>query len=1025
MTPEQGQLVRVRNRLFTVQDVAPHVTDEGQAITRVALECLDDDRMGEEFSVIWEREVNTRVLHADAFPTPSGRWDHPDMFDAFLTALRWTSSSVLSSAGLQAPFRGAIEIEPYQLEPAARAVMMPRVNLLIADDVGLGKTIEAGLVLQELIARARVRSCLIACPASLQRQWADEMLDKFNLRFDIVDRDAVLRLRREYGTHVNPWRSFPRLITSVDYLKRNQQIGQFLAPDEHGNAAQWDLLILDEAHNCAPSGRASYIQDSDRTRMLRQIAPHFRHRLFLTATPHNGFTESFTALLEQLDPLRFHRDAVVNPDQVQNVMIRRLKEELSASGETRRRFAKRLVRAITVPEVPEEQRAADLLEAYIASRVERAKTAREQLPVRFALNVLKKRFLSCPTAFHHSLENHLDHVTRPHQQTDHSSTGDPLLVKRLIQQSLLDTDDDVRRDQLEQDALRESTRFFGRLEGDEETWLDELWAWSERACRQADAKLLALREWVETHLGTPSSPTTERLILFTEYRDTVEYLSTHMGDWLGADALLTLTGSTPLAEREEIKAAFQAPPGDHPVRVLIATDAAAEGLNLQNHCRFLIHYEIPWNPNRLEQRNGRIDRHGQTAKEVMVHHFLHANRADSRFLQAVVDKVETMRHDLGSVADVLEKKVEEYMLGRRSITVGGVSPRRTLHDDVRREQVDRALLRRLREQVEASRREWRLDGETIHGVLDAALHLEGHPGLEAVDGDLAGRGALLRQPPQAWGMRSAQSVKDARGRLLTLVFDAEHAADRSDVALVHLDHPLMRRALATFRRNLFALGLDPSERLARVTYRAVPDRYATAPILVVDARLLATAEHGGKLHESLESLHFTLHEHGVLPADTSQLGLLPDDLPHPAIPSALGEQLALALKRHEPELRDRLGDLAERRRAEVETALADRSRREQAEVREMITVRMAEIRARLKTLERPDYGQMRLAFDTAEREQFDEDARRLHRRLDDLEHERESEPRAIARRYRLRRLRVFPVGVRFLLPETVIARGRL
>jgi hypothetical protein len=119
-----------------------------RAITRVALECLDDDRMGEEFSVIWEREVNTRVLHADAFPTPSGRWDHPDMFDAFLTALRWTSSSVLSSAGLQAPFRGAIEIEPYQLEPAARAVMMPRVNLLIADDVGLGKTIEAGLVLQ-------------------------------------------------------------------------------------------------------------------------------------------------------------------------------------------------------------------------------------------------------------------------------------------------------------------------------------------------------------------------------------------------------------------------------------------------------------------------------------------------------------------------------------------------------------------------------------------------------------------------------------------------------------------------------------------------------------------------------------------------------------------------------------------------------------------------------------------------------------------------------------------------------------
>jgi len=253
--PEQGQLVRLRNRLYLVQDVLPWDGEQGQIASRVDLECLDDDRLGETLGVIWEHEVNSEVLLSDALPIPDGHWDEPAVFDAFLTAVRWSSASLLGDSGLRSPFHGAIEIEPYQLEPVARAVRAPRVNLLIADDVGLGKTIEAGLVLQELLARARIRNCLVVCPASLQRQWQSEMSAKFNLRFDIIDRQAILRLRREYGTHVNPWGSFPRLITSMDFLKSERHISRFLAPDEHGNPPRWDLLILDEAHNCAPSGR--------------------------------------------------------------------------------------------------------------------------------------------------------------------------------------------------------------------------------------------------------------------------------------------------------------------------------------------------------------------------------------------------------------------------------------------------------------------------------------------------------------------------------------------------------------------------------------------------------------------------------------------------------------------------------------------------------------------------------------------------------------------------------------------------
>ncbi|MBI4918198.1 MAG: DEAD/DEAH box helicase, partial [Acidobacteria bacterium] len=324
IVPEQGQLVRVRGRHFIVQDVWPGSVDpKVPPQHRVRLEALDDDRLGEPLDVIWEHEVDATVHDDLGLPRPDD-WDPAGRFDAFLLASRWSLSSVLETLPLQAPFRGAIQIEDYQLEPVVRALRMPRVNLLIADDVGLGKTIEAGMVMQELLARQRIRRILIVCPASLQNQWAEEMDQKFALRFEIVDRDYMQRLRREYGVHVNPWASYPRLITSMDFLKREEPQRAFraaLRPQRFGGLRDWDLLIVDEAHNMAPSGRTNYVRDSDRTEMLRQVIPHFEHRLFLTATPHNGYTASFTALLELLDPLRFARGPTLNREQLKAVMV--------------------------------------------------------------------------------------------------------------------------------------------------------------------------------------------------------------------------------------------------------------------------------------------------------------------------------------------------------------------------------------------------------------------------------------------------------------------------------------------------------------------------------------------------------------------------------------------------------------------------------------------------------------------------------------------------------------------------------
>ena len=171
----------------------------------------------------------------------------------------------------------------------------------IADDVGLGKTIEAGMVELELIIRNRARRILIVCPASLQIQWRDQMRDKFGLDFRIVDSDLMRDLRRKRGIHVNPWMHFPRLITSIDFIKRERPLRLFkeTLPSEGESIypRRYDILVLDEAHNCAPSGRGKYATDSLRTQALRMMVPHFEHKLFLTATPHNGYQESFSALL--------------------------------------------------------------------------------------------------------------------------------------------------------------------------------------------------------------------------------------------------------------------------------------------------------------------------------------------------------------------------------------------------------------------------------------------------------------------------------------------------------------------------------------------------------------------------------------------------------------------------------------------------------------------------------------------------------------------------------------------------------
>ena len=220
----------------------------------------------------------------------------------------------------------------YQLEPLRKALLLPRVNLFIADDVGLGKTIEAGLIVRELLMRQKVRRIVVAAPPSVVLQWRDELEQRFGLTFVVFDRDFVLDKRRERGYGVNPWTTHSRFILSHALLRDEAYAGPLR--DWLGDFAPGSLLILDEAHNAAPASGAKYAIDSKLTQAVRDLAPRFEHRLFLTATPHNGHSNSFAALLELLDPHRFCRGVPVKgPKLLDKVMVRRLKKDLREVAE--------------------------------------------------------------------------------------------------------------------------------------------------------------------------------------------------------------------------------------------------------------------------------------------------------------------------------------------------------------------------------------------------------------------------------------------------------------------------------------------------------------------------------------------------------------------------------------------------------------------------------------------------------------------------------------------------------------------
>lgn len=1028
--PEQGQVVSVRNRYFIVNNVDSYDSEDiSETYHKLKLECLDDDMMGEEIEVIWELELESskKVIDVAEIPRPEkNKFDTLETFNAFINAINWSKNSLIVEDQFISPYRSAIMLKDYQLEPLARAISMPRANLLIADDVGLGKTIEAGLIIQEFLAQQRISRILIVCPASLQRQWKEEMEEKFNLIFEIINRDSILRLRREYGMHMNPWNFYPRLITSMDFLKREMPKRYFfesLKSKRKGfSIKDWDLLIIDEAHNVAPSGKKNYMRDSDRTKMARDIVKYFEHRLFLTATPHNGFTPSFTSLLEMLDPLKFTGGLDFDRKYLRQVMVRRLKDELEDEL-GRKMFTKRIVDPISVKNMDEnEKKLFSILNEYTDSRLSRLHDT-GRFAVTFTLTILKKRLLSSPFAFHNSIEKHMEGL----KSTDEEK--DDRYVKNLQLKTLEEWDDDAEKSEFEDEAIQESSKYFADLTDNERRYLEEMERLSKIYVSKNDTKVETLLSWIKSHLFSDGEWNNERLVVFTEYRDTLEYLQGIFEKLNWNDRYLMLYGGMAEKDRESIKKAFQNDPEENNVRILLATDAASEGLNLQNHCRYLIHYEIPWNPNKMEQRNGRIDRVGQN-RDVTVYHFLYENHEDSEYLNTVVRKIDQMRQDLGSVGEIIAEQVENRMLGLqkdRELTIreGIWKKIKIIREENKSERITKEEIRKLRLKRERTGEALDIKPGSISKLLKVALSFDDGSLEPITEGDFKDRGFRISKLPNQW--HDMKQYVYSGSKRLVLVFDHKDNIGKNTVFL-HLNHPVIKKAINVFRENIWKTDIySGSVDVNRCSYKIVSDNVTSKLHMLVFARLVATNKKGIKLHEDLLVCGGEVNKSEIIFVDESDLwSLFKSEGKFSEIPISVGDHLREFFPSHKKSIDVIIDDIKDSKKGWFVSILKKKADEEAKYIRSLIEERIKELEARKEKIkEQSTRLQLTLDdFSDEEKEQWDEDVRRLDTKYEEYKSSIEQEPEKAKERYELNHFDIYPMATFYVIPESLTKEAK-
>ncbi|HEY2616780.1 MAG TPA: helicase-related protein [Acetobacteraceae bacterium] len=818
-----GSRVSARGLAWDVIEVAPL-----GAQTLLHLRCAGGDLNGLEWDILHPAEPVEPLrseLRPDA-PGPLAAWR--------LYHQACLLEQVLGPADILVAEPGRVRIEPYQLVPLMRALELPRPRLLLADGVGLGKTIEAGLIACELIARRRAHRILVIAPAGpLLTQWAQELRHRFGLRFTVIaDAAALQQQRRRLELGGNPFDAIALCLTSLDFAKQERVL-------EELERSAWDLAIIDEAHHCVSAGTDR--EATQRRRLAEVVARRSDGLLLLTATPHDGYDPHFASLIELLDPsLVDGRGGVVGIAYRRHV-VRRLKSHIRDPATGEELFRERRV----IPVKVEVDGAAfapvrqfhHALAGLIAPRLQRAAHGREHADALAFVSLLKRSVSSIGACV-----NTLRVVAERYRQASESEAETlrrerarslRSYRKRLLRFGVLEQGDESDMADLEADGMAADLHSFGAAEtagltraGETAMALDALIRLGE-AAEPFDPKLDAIgREVRVIRAGYPHT----NILIYTEYADSQSAALRALRSAAGGE-VLAISGIDAEPERTRIAERFAEQDGI----ILISTDSLAEGLNLQQRCCNLIHLDLPYNPNRLEQRNGRIDRYGQQ-RDPQIRYLYLAGTFEERLLLRLIAKYEKARAQLTFMPDTLGVTADEDAWSA-GLVAGFAERQAGLFDDepsaIRTldrvaEAANADAYRDLLHEIDrafdgfdrsAVRHGW-LDDRGVHAGATpmeaaSAARARGDASLGHIDlpdfvaaaigaetgSDAAGRGVLRLPADWIAGLDDLPGF-DHQHRLLRYTRDRARLRDRQGRSLAYLGraHPLVRRAISRVQR---------------------------------------------------------------------------------------------------------------------------------------------------------------------------------------------------------------------------------
>jgi superfamily II DNA or RNA helicase len=542
---------------------------------------------------------------------------------------------------------------PHQIS-AVYGEMLPRqpLRFLLADDPGAGKTIMAGLLIKELIARSDLDRCLVVAPGSLVEQWQDELGEKFNLEFDLLSRDMI-----ESSRSGNPFNDRNRLIVRLDVLARNEEL-----QDKLLRSQEWDLIICDEAHRMSATYFGGEVKYTKRYQVGQRLGQICRHLLLMSATPHNGKEEDFQLFMALLDGDRFEgrfRDGIHYADTAD--MMRRLTKEELLKFDGRPLFPERRAYTVKYQLSPTEAALYSAVTEYVRNEMNRVQRfmeadGKKRNSVGFALQILQRRLASSPAAIYQSLRRRRERLETELGEAQLAAKGRKVKIGAEIDteealgniEELNQDEVDAIEDVIVTGATTAETVEQLALEVDTLRRLEQMALAVVRSGQ--DAKWSQLNRILDDELMTDSAGNRRKLIIFTEPKDTLFYLLDKVRARIGSpSAVEVIHGGVAREERRKVIERFMQ---DRDLLVLIANDAAGEGVNLQRG-HLMVNYDLPWNPNKIEQRFGRIHRIGQTE----VCHLWNLVAADTRegeVYARLLEKLEAAREALGGrVYDVL------------------------------------------------------------------------------------------------------------------------------------------------------------------------------------------------------------------------------------------------------------------------------------------------------------------------------------------------------------------------------------